>query len=197
MVSAVCSLTWIFWDENNGCCWLKPSLNPILGPWWRRAHLALSSWVSAAGCTFSILSFLFIASTILKLITKRNPSVTSPVLSGPCSELGTIWLRRKTPKSCRVVLGPTERLHHLQLAAPSTSAARKQVHWPLLAEAPPDFFSLHVISASPGCRLSLSLSSLQISCADLCQLIQGQWECSFAHLWMQTVAQGNDSQANI
>lgn len=80
-----------------GCCWLKPSLNPILGPWWRRAHLALSSWVSAAGCTFSILSFLSIASAILKLITKRNPSVTSPVLSGPCSELGTIWPWIKDP----------------------------------------------------------------------------------------------------
>lgn len=64
-----------------------------------------------------------------KAYSTENYSVISPVLSGPCGELGAIWSGRKAPMSCRVVLGPTERLR--------LAAVRIQVYWPFLAAGTP------------------------------------------------------------
>lgn len=86
--------------------------------------VALSMWVEAVAVPSPLLHFFFIPFAILKLITKGNYSVISPVLSGPCSEFGATWSGRKAPKSCRVVLGPAERP---SLAAPSASASTAKI----------------------------------------------------------------------
>lgn len=52
----------------------------------------------------------------LNLSTRRNYSVISPVLLGPCTEFGAIWSAGEAPKSCRAILSPAEGwLHHLHL----------------------------------------------------------------------------------
>lgn len=88
-----------------GADWVPPYIP--YWPWWKRD--GFEHVERGCGCTFCTVTFLSIAVTILKLITKRNYSVISPVLSGPCSKFGATWSGRKAPKSCRVLLGPTER----------------------------------------------------------------------------------------
>lgn len=157
----VCSLMW--WQQTWAAL-MQTSLNPTWGHWWKRVHLALSTWVTAAGCASAILSFLSTAFTILKPMAELLCRFSSVIRALQRVRCHMVW----------------EKGSYVLQSRPGST---KGWGWQLLEyrctglswlQALPGMLCFHVISASPGCRLSLSLCSLHISCAGLYHPIQGQ-----------------------
>lgn len=153
-ISAVCSDADFLGWQQTWAALAHTSLNPTWYPWWKRVHLVLSAWVNA-GCASSTLSFLSTTFTILKPMARRDYSVISPVLSGPCRELGAIWSGRKAPMSCRVVWALPKGWGWQRLEYRCTGLS-----W---LQALPGMLCFHVISASDSRWVSVpSIFPVQI-----------------------------------